>query len=58
MKKLDIGELEITFNRVGGDNNIVTKALTVSSTVTSANWFVDGNVEVRMGEVQNMPAPD
>ena len=58
LKKLDIGELEITFNRVGGDNNIVTKALTVSSTVTSANWFVDGNVEVRMGEVQNMPAPD
>ena len=58
LKKLDIGELEVTFNRIGGDNNIVTKALTVSSTVTSANWFVDGNVEVKMQEVQNMPAPD
>lgn len=55
LKKLDIGELEITFNRIGGDNSLVTKALTVSSTVTSANWIVDGNIEVLMGEVSRKP---
>jgi len=55
LKKLDIGELEITFNRIGGDNSLVTKALTVSSTVTSANWIVDGNIEVVMGEVARKP---
>ena len=55
LKKLDIGELEITFNRIGGDNSLVTKALTVSSTVTSANWVVDGNIEVLMGEVTRKP---
>jgi hypothetical protein len=55
LKKLDIGELEITFNRIGGDNSLVTKALTVSSTVTSANWVVDGNIEVLMGEVSRKP---
>ena len=55
LKKLDVGEIEITFNRVGGDNSLVTKALTVSSTVTSANWTVDGNVEVLMGEVARKP---
>ena len=55
LKKLDIGELEITFNRIGGDNSLLTKALTVSSTVTSANWVVDGNIEVLMGEVSRKP---
>ena len=55
LKKLDIGELEITFNRIGGDNSLVSKALTVSSTVTSANWIVDGNIEVVMGEVSRKP---
>ena len=55
LKKLDIGELEITFNRIGGDNSLVSKALTVSSTVTSANWIVDGNIEVVMGEVARKP---
>ena len=55
LKKLDIGELEITFNRIGGDNSLVSKALTVSSTVTSANWVVDGNIEVLMGEVARKP---
>ena len=55
LKKLDIGELEITFNRIGGDNSLVSKALTVSSTVTSANWTVDGNIEVLMGEVSRKP---
>ena len=55
LKKLDIGELEITFNRIGGDNSLITKALTVSSTVTSANWTVDGNIEVLMGEVARKP---
>ena len=55
LKKLDIGELEITFNRIGGDNSLVSKALTVSSTVTSANWIVDGNIEVLMGEVARKP---
>tara|TARA_R100001086_G_scaffold4231_1_gene2951 strand:+ start:218 stop:1312 length:1095 start_codon:yes stop_codon:yes gene_type:complete len=55
LKKLDIGELEITFNRIGGDNSLVSKALTVSSTVTSANWVVDGNIEVLMGEVSRKP---
>tara|TARA_R100000234_G_scaffold57340_1_gene34631 strand:+ start:1288 stop:2388 length:1101 start_codon:yes stop_codon:yes gene_type:complete len=58
LKKLDIGELEVTFNRIGGDNNIVTKALTISSTVTSANWIVDGNIEVRMNEVTPKPVAD
>ena len=55
LKKLDIGELEITFNRIGGDNSLVSKALTISSTVTSANWVVDGNIEVLMGEVARKP---
>jgi len=55
LKKLDIGELEITFNRIGGDNSLISKALTVSSTVTSANWVVDGNIEVLMGEVSRKP---
>jgi hypothetical protein len=55
LKKLDIGELEITFNRIGGDNSLISKALTVSSTVTSANWIVDGNIEVVMGEVSRKP---
>ena len=55
LKKLDVGEIEITFNRVGGDNSLVTKALTVSSTVASANWAVNGNVEVLMGEVARKP---
>tara|TARA_Y100001938_G_C7785525_1_gene279986 strand:+ start:150 stop:392 length:243 start_codon:yes stop_codon:yes gene_type:complete len=55
LKKLDVGEIEITFNRVGGDNSLVTKALSVSSTVTSANWTVNGNVEVLMGEVTRKP---
>ena len=55
LKKLDVGEIEITFNRVGGDNSLVTKALTVSSTVASANWAVNGNVEVLMGEVTRKP---
>ena len=45
----------ITFNRIGGDNSLVSKALTVSSTVTSANWTVDGNIEVLMGEVSRKP---
>ena len=53
--KLDVGEIEITFNRIGGDNSLVSKALSVSSTVTSANWTVDGNVEVLMGAVDRKP---
>ncbi len=55
LNKLDVGEIEVTFNRVGGDNSLVSKALTVSSTVTSANWVVDGNVEVLMGPVERKP---
>jgi len=55
LNKLDVGEIEITFNRIGGDNSLVSKALSVSSTVTSANWTVDGNVEVLMGAVDRKP---
>ena len=55
LNKLNVGEIEVTFNRVGGDNSLVSKALTVSSTVTSANWVVDGNVEVLMGPVERKP---
>ena len=55
LNKLDVGEIEITFNRVGGDSSLVSKALTVSSTVTSANWVVDGNVEVLMAPVERKP---
>ena len=55
LNKLDVGEIEITFNRVGGDSSLVSKALIVSSTVTSANWVVDGNVEVLMAPVERKP---
>ena len=55
LKKLNIGELLIEFNRIGGDNSLVTKAFTVSSTVKSANWNVTGNIEVLMGEVARQP---
>ena len=55
LNKLDVGEIEVTFNRVGGDSSLTSKALTVSSTVTSANWVVDGNVEVLMGPVERKP---
>ena len=54
-KKLSVGELVIEFNRIGGDSSLVTKALTISSTVKSANWSVTGNVEVLMAEVARMP---
>jgi len=55
LKKLDIGELIIQFNRIGGDSSLVTKAFTVSSTVRSANWDVVGNIEVLMAEVDRQP---
>ena len=55
LKKLSIGELVIEFNRVGGDSSLLTKALTVSSTVMSSSWVVDGNLEILMGEVERMP---
>ena len=55
LKKLDIGELEITWNRIGGDNSLVSKAFTVTTTVASANWDVTGNLEVLMGEVERKP---
>ena len=55
LKKLDIGELVIQFNRIGGDSNLVTKAFTVTTTVRSANWDVLGNIEVVMGEVARQP---
>ena len=55
LKKLDIGELIIQFNRIGGDSSLVTKAFTVSSTVRSANWDVVGNIEVLMAEVSRQP---
>jgi len=55
LKKLNIGELLIEFNRIGGDSSLVTKAFTVSSTVRSANWNVTGNIEVLMAEVARQP---
>ena len=55
LNKLDIGELEITFGRIGGDNSLVTKAFSVSSTVRAASWAVDDNIEVLMGEVDRQP---
>ena len=55
LKKLDIGELIIQFNRIGGDLSLTTKAFSVSSTVRSANWDVAGNIEVLMGEVERQP---
>ena len=55
LKKLDIGELIIQFNRIGGDLSLTTKAFSVSSTVRSANWDVSGNIEVLMGEVERQP---
>ena len=55
LKKLNIGELVIEFNRIGGDNSLVSKAFTVSSTVKSANWAVTGNIEVLMAEVERQP---
>ena len=55
LNKLNVGEIEVTFNRVGGDSSLLSKALTVSSTVTSAHWVVDGNVEVLMGPVERKP---
>ena len=55
LKKLDIGELIIQFNRIGGDSSLVTKAFTVSTTVKAANWDVLGNIEVLMTEVARQP---
>jgi len=55
LKKLNIGELVIEFNRIGGDSSLLTKALTVSSTVLSASWNVTGNLEILMGEVERQP---
>ena len=55
LKKLDIGELIIEFNRIGGDNSLTSKAFTVTTTVASANWDVSGNIEVLMGEVARQP---
>ena len=55
LKKLNIGELVIEFNRIGGDSSLVSKAFTVSSTVKSANWNVTGNIEVLMAEVERQP---
>jgi len=55
LKKLDVGELIIQFNRIGGDSSLVTKAFSVSSTVRSANWDVVGNIEVLMAEVDRQP---
>tara|TARA_R110002074_G_scaffold376762_1_gene553922 strand:+ start:147 stop:1277 length:1131 start_codon:yes stop_codon:yes gene_type:complete len=54
-KGLDVGELELSFSRIAGDSSLVTKALTISSTVLSANWDVSGNIEVLMGEVARKP---
>ena len=55
LKKLDIGELIITFNRIGGDNSLLTKAFTVSTTVAAASFDVSGNLEILMGEVESQP---
>jgi len=55
LKKLDIGELIITFNRIGGDNSLLTKAFTVSTTVAAASFDVSGNLEILMGEVERQP---
>ena len=55
LNKLDIGELEITFGRIGGDNSLTTKAFSVSSTVRAASWAVNDNLEVLMGEVDRQP---
>ena len=46
---------EKIIGRVGGDSSLLTKALTVSSTVMSSSWVVDGNMEVLMAEVERMP---
>ena len=58
LKKIDAGEILIEYGRWGGDNSIFTKALTVSSSVVSANWEVNGNIVVRMTEVAPRPAAD
>jgi len=55
LKKLSVGELVLEYNRIGGDSSLLTKALTISSTVMSANWSVTGNIEVLMAEVARMP---
>jgi len=55
LKKLDIGELEITWNRIGGDNSLLTKAFTISTTVAAASFDVSGNLEILMAEVERQP---
>ena len=55
LKKLDLGELIITWNRIGGDNSLLTKAFTVSTTVAAASFDVSGNLEILMGEVERQP---
>ncbi len=55
LRKLDIGELIITWNRIGGDNSLLTKAFTLSTTVAAASFDVSGNIEVLMGEVARQP---
>ena len=55
LSKLDIGELEVTFNRIGGDGSLTSKAMKLSSTLRSASWIVQDNLEIAMQEVPVQP---
>ena len=49
-KNLDIGQLNITENEAGDDNNLATKEFQIKNTVLGANWAVIDNVELNMIE--------
>ena len=49
-KNLDIGQLNITENEAGDDNNLATKEFQIKNTVLGANWSVIDNVELNMIE--------
>ena len=49
-KNLDIGQLNITENEAGDDNNLATKEFQIKNTVLGANWSVVDNVELNMIE--------
>ena len=48
--KMNIGTLEIIRNEVGFDEDLSTKELWISTTVTAANMTIEDNVEMTMTE--------
>jgi hypothetical protein len=50
LEKMNIGILEVVKNEVGFDEDLSTKELWISTTVTAANMTIEDNVEMTMTE--------